>query len=77
MITKQSTKLTLHVQAVNYGCPPNHSLKLTENTARDFAARKLFFREMATPAARMRYNEPTARRRSLAPVRYTACAFDR
>jgi hypothetical protein len=45
------------------------SLKLTENTARDFAARRRLFREMATLAARMRYDDPAVRRRSLAPVR--------
>jgi hypothetical protein len=45
------------------------SLKLTESTARDFAAHKKFFREMATSSARMSYNEPAARCRSLAPVR--------
>jgi hypothetical protein len=42
MITKQFNKLTLLVQAINYGCQPNQSLKLTENTARDFAARHEF-----------------------------------
>jgi hypothetical protein len=52
--------------------PANQSLKLTENTARFFAARKKLFREMATLAARIVYDDPAARRRSLAPVRYTA-----
>jgi len=46
--------------------PPNHSLKLTENTARFFAARKKLFREMATSTARMRHKDPAPRRRSLA-----------
>jgi hypothetical protein len=45
------------------------SLKLTENTARFSAARKKLFREMATLAARVVYDNPTARRRSLAPIR--------
>jgi hypothetical protein len=45
------------------------SLKLTEITACFSAARKKLFREMATRSARKRYNEPAARRRSLAPVR--------
>jgi hypothetical protein len=48
---------------------PNQSLKLTESTVDDLAAREKFFREMATSAARMRYDDPAARRRSLAPVR--------
>jgi len=47
----------------------NQSLKLTENTACFCAAREKFFMEMATLAARMRYDDPAARRRSLAPVR--------
>jgi hypothetical protein len=36
--------------------PANQSLKLTESTARDFAARKKLFREMATFAARIVYD---------------------
>ncbi len=48
---------------------PNQSLKLTENTARDFAARKKLFREMAVRAARIVYDDLAVRRRSLAPVR--------
>jgi len=48
---------------------PNHSLKLTESTARDFAARKKIFREMATRSARIVSGDLAARRRSLAPVR--------
>jgi hypothetical protein len=51
------------------GLLANQSLKLTENTACFSAARKKLFREMATRAARMRYDDPAARRRSLAPVR--------
>ena len=47
----------------------NHSLKLTESTARDFAAHKKVFREVAASAARMHYDDPAVRRRSLAPVR--------
>jgi hypothetical protein len=48
----------------------NQSLKLTESTVGDLAARKkLFFREVAAPAARMRYDDLAARCRSLAPVR--------
>jgi hypothetical protein len=35
--------------------PPNQSLKLTESTVDDFAARKKLFREMATRAARIAY----------------------
>jgi hypothetical protein len=42
---------------------------LTEPAVGDFAARKKFFKEMATPAARIFYMELAARRRSLAPVR--------
>jgi hypothetical protein len=49
--------------------PYNHSLKLTENTACFSAARKKLFMEMATRAARMRYDDSAVRRRSLAPVR--------
>jgi hypothetical protein len=45
------------------------SLKLTENTACFSAARKKLFREMTTLAARVVYDDPAARRRSLAPVR--------
>jgi hypothetical protein len=45
------------------------SLKLTENTARDFTARKKLFREMATRVARMVYVDLAVRCRSLAPVR--------
>ncbi len=49
---------------------PNQSLKLTEIAVDDFAAREeKFFKEMATPAARIVYMELAARRRSLAPVR--------
>jgi len=48
---------------------PNHSLKLTESTACFSAARKKLFREMATRAARIVYDDLAARRRSLAPVR--------
>ena len=69
MITEQSNKLTLHVQAAKCGCQPNQSLKLTESTVGDFAARKKLFREMATFAARIVYDDPAVRRRSLAPVR--------
>jgi len=78
MITKQSNKLTLHVQAVNDGCPPNHSLKLTEITAPDFAAQHQFTKRqnktqfMATKGITTRamsYDNQTARCRSLAPVR--------
>src|SRR5450759_673873 len=52
------------------------SLKLTENTACFSAARKKLFREMATRAARIVYDDLAARRRSLAsgplePVSYT------
>jgi hypothetical protein len=47
----------------------NQSLKLTENTACIFAARKQLFREMATLAARIVYDDLAALRRSLAPVR--------
>ena len=47
----------------------NHSLKLTENTACFFAARKTLFREMAVRAARIVSGDLAARRRSLAPVR--------
>jgi len=49
--------------------PPNHSLKLTESTARDFAARKNVFREMAVRSARIVSGDLAVRRRSLAPVR--------
>jgi hypothetical protein len=49
--------------------PANQSLKLTENTACFFAAREKLFREMATLAARVVYDDPAARCRSLAPVR--------
>jgi len=45
------------------------SLKLTENTARFSAARKKIFREIATFAARIVYDDLAARCRSLAPVR--------
>ena len=45
------------------------SLKLTESTVDDFAARKKLFREMAVRAARIVYDDLAARRRSLAPVR--------
>jgi hypothetical protein len=45
------------------------SLKLTESTARDFAARKKLFREMATRSARIASGDLAVRRRSLAPVR--------
>ena len=45
------------------------SLKLTEITACFSAARKQFFREMATRAARIVSGDPAVRRRSLAPVR--------
>jgi hypothetical protein len=45
------------------------SLKLTESTARDFAARKKIFREMATRSARIVSGDLAVRRRSLAPVR--------
>jgi hypothetical protein len=45
------------------------SLKLTEITACFSAARKKLFREMATFAARIVYDDLAARRRSLAPVR--------
>jgi hypothetical protein len=45
------------------------SLKLTESTACFSAARKKLFREMAARAARMRYDDPAVRCRSLAPVR--------
>jgi hypothetical protein len=45
------------------------SLKLTESTARDFAARTKFFREMATRSARIVSGDLAVRRRSLAPVR--------
>jgi hypothetical protein len=51
------------------GRQANHSLKLTEITACFFAARKKLFREMATRAARIVYDDPATRRRSLAPVR--------
>jgi hypothetical protein len=49
--------------------PPNQSLKLTEMTVEDFAARRKFFKEMAMSVARIVYMELAARRRSLAPVR--------
>jgi hypothetical protein len=45
------------------------SLKLTESTVRDFAAHKKVFREMATSAARIFYDDLAVRCRSLAPVR--------
>ena len=45
------------------------SLKLTESTACFSAARNKLFREMATRAARIVYDDLAARRRSLAPVR--------
>ena len=45
------------------------SLKLTESTAHDFAARKKLFREMATRSARIVSGDLAVRRRSLAPVR--------
>ena len=45
------------------------SLKLTEPAVDDFAARCGTINEMATSPARMRYDDPTARRRSLAPIR--------
>ena len=51
------------------GSPPNHSLKLTENTACFWSARKKLFREMATRSARIVSGDPAVRRRSLAPVR--------
>ena len=51
------------------GSPPNQSLKLTESTVDDFAARKNLFREMATRSARIASIDPAVRRRSLAPVR--------
>ena len=51
------------------GSPPNHSLKLTESTARDFAAHKKFFREIAVRAARIVSGDLAVRRRSLAPFR--------
>jgi hypothetical protein len=43
-------------KANKYRLRPNQSLKLTEITARDFTARKKFFREMATSAARIVYD---------------------
>jgi len=49
------------------------SLKLTEITARDFAARKKIFREMATRSARIVSGDPAVRRRSLAPVLLVQC----
>jgi hypothetical protein len=59
-----------HQVCLNSNCsPPNQSLKLTENTACFSAARKNLFREMATLAARIVYDDPAVRRRSLAPVR--------
>jgi len=54
---------------INIYVLPNHSLKLTGNTACFSAARKKLFREMATRAARIVYDDPAPRRRSLAPVR--------
>jgi len=48
---------------------PNQSLKLTESTARFFAARKKIFREMVTRSARIVSGDLAVRRRSLAPVR--------
>jgi hypothetical protein len=47
----------------------NQSLKLTDYTACFSAARKILFREMATLAARIVYDNLAVRRRSLAPVR--------
>src|SRR3990172_1895717 len=50
----------------------NHSLKLTENTACFFAARKNLFREMATRSARIVSSDLAVRRCSLAPLPYVA-----
>ena len=49
--------------------PPNKSLKLTEITVDDLAARCGTIRKTATSPARIFYMELAARRRSLAPVR--------
>jgi len=48
---------------------PNQRLKLTESTVDDFAARCGTIRQMATPHARMRYDDLASRRRSLAAIR--------
>ena len=52
---------------------PNQSLKLTEIAVDDFAARQYAENDMISRYVRaMNYMEPAVRRRSLAPVRYTA-----
>ena len=49
---------------------PNQSLKLTEGTVDDFAARQFAGNEMISRYVRaMKYTELAVRRRSLAPVR--------
>ena len=52
-----------------YGRGLTRSLKLTEITVDDFAVRNGTIRKMATPSARICYNEPAPYRRSLAPIR--------
>jgi hypothetical protein len=64
---KQLVLIGVHINIHNRRL--TKSLKLTESTARDFAAHKKFFREMATRAARIVYDDLAVRRRSLAPVR--------
>ena len=55
---------------------PNQSLKLTEVAVGDFAARQSAENEANDGYVRAtNYMELAVRRRSLAPVRYTACAY--
>ena len=50
--------------------PPNKSLKLTESTVDDFAARQYAENDMINRYVRAtNYTAPAVRRRSLAPVR--------
>jgi len=54
---------------------PNQRLKLTEPAVDDFAARQYAENDMISRYVRaMNYMEPTARRRSLAAVRYASLA---
>ena len=68
LATKEQLLLS-QLRVYNHGRGLTRSLKLTEITIDDFAARCATIRKMATPRARIFYKEPAARRRSLAPIR--------
>ena len=69
-IQKRKYKVVLSdLRIYHHGRGLTRSLKLTEGTVDDFAVRNGTIRKMATSSARMRYIEPAARRRSLAPIR--------